>query len=369
VELSAECLACVSQSSGGRHHGIAGVKSPEFMQRANPAQGSECVLENDVAIVTPVFNDWESLRRLLADLDRTLLGKGLRARVVVVDDGSTLEPDAAVWETYLSLSAVDVVRLRCNVGHQRAIATGMTYLNRSGVGSKAVVIMDADGEDRPEDVPHLLAQLQKSRDRCHVVFAQRTKRLESSIFRVMYQLYRFIHWLLTGISVRVGNFSALSAPTLPRLLIAPDTWNHYAAAVFRSRIPFSTVPLPRGKRYAGPSQMSYSSLVAHGLSAIAVFSEIVGARLIMLLSGVTVLAICLLAVVIIIRLTTNVAISGWATNAGGLIIVFTMQALLSLLILALLVLGDRSQTKVIPIRDAEMFIESVDRLPSYRSQT
>jgi hypothetical protein len=82
-----------------------------------------------------------------------------------------------------------------------------------------------------------------------------------------------------------------------------------------------------------------------------------------------VLAICLLAVVIIIRLTTNVAISGWATNAGGLIIVFTMQALLSLLILALLVLGDRSQTKVIPIRDAEMFIESVDRLPSYRSQT
>ena len=48
----------------------------------------------------------------------------------------------------------------------------------------------------------------------------------------------------------------------------------------------------------------------------------------------------------------------------GLLIVFTMQALLALTILALIVLGDRSHAKIIPLRDAELFIESATRLSS-----
>jgi hypothetical protein len=108
--------------------------------------------------------------------------------------------------------------------------------------------------------------------------------------------------------------------------------------------------------------MRYSSLVAHGLSAIAVFGEIVGARLIILLSGVVAGAIFLLVIIVLVRLFTDQAIPGWATNAAGLLIIIMMQAILSVLILALIVLGDRSHARVIPLRDAELFIESVEPL-------
>ena len=269
-------------------------------------------------------------------------------------------------QPYQNLRAVELLRLRCNLGHQRAIAVGMSHITRTGVGAHALVVMDGDGEDRPEDIPRLLNALRGSSGDCpsRVVFAGRTRRLESARFRLMYNLYRLVHWLLTGISVRVGNFSVLTPDAMARLVIAPDMWNHYAAAVFRSRVPFSILPLPRGKRYLGQSHMSYSSLVAHGLSAIAVFGELVGARLIILLSGVVVVAVSLLIVAVLLRLFSNQAISGWATNAVGLLIVFTMQALLALTILALIVLGDRSHAKIIPLRDAELFIESATRLSS-----
>jgi glycosyltransferase involved in cell wall biosynthesis len=318
-----------------------------------------------VAILIPVFNDWASLARLLQEIDAALAMANMQGSVMIIDDGSTLAPtDEVRHQSYRNLRAVELLRLRCNLGHQRAIAVGMAHFTKSRLSADAVVVMDGDGEDRPEDIPRLFAELSKSGDQghCDVVFAARAKRFESPIFRLMYSLYRAVHWSLTGISVRVGNFSALRPSALPRLLIAPDAWNHYAASVFRSRLPFSTVPLPRGRRYFGESHMAYSSLVAHGLSAIAVYGEIVGARLIMLLSGVVVLAVVLLAAAVFVRLLTNMAIPGWATNTAGLLIIVTMQAILSLLVLALIVLGDRSHAKIIPWRDAELFVDSVERL-------
>lgn len=315
-----------------------------------------------VVIVTPVFNDWSSLARLLPEIDAALGSAGLVGRVMVVDDGSTLEMPAELsGRRYANLEAA-LVKLRRNLGHQRAIAVGLSYLVTAGIDANAIVVMDGDGEDSPEDIPRLLAELSKAPGKHHVVFAARAKRFEGPLFRAMYHLYRFVHWLLTGVAVRVGNFSALSPAAAQALCLHPDTWNHYAASVFRSRIPFSTVPLSRAERYAGASHMRYSGLVAHGLSAIAVFSEVVGARLIVAFSAMVGLAIILLAAVVAIRLFTPLGVPGWATTAAGLLILFAMQAVLSILILVLVVLGDRSQAKVIPLRDAGLFIESVKPL-------
>jgi hypothetical protein len=236
----------------------------------------------------------------------------------------------------------------------------MAHFSKIGVGAKAIVIMDGDGEDRPGDIPRLVAEL--SRQPCDVVFAARTKRTEGYTFRLMYFVYRLVFWLLTGIEVRVGSFSALSCSALSRLVVSPDAWNHYAATILRSRMRFSTLPLPRGKRYLGESHMRYSTLVAHGLSAVAVFSEVVGARLVILFSGVLAILLLLFGIELFARLFTAYAIPGWAAITTGVLILFTMQGLLSILIFALNVLGRRSQAKIVPLRDAEPFIESVVRL-------
>lgn len=314
-----------------------------------------------IAILIPVFNDWESLPKLLSEIDTTLGSVSLRGHVTVVDDGSTAEaPDQIRRQTYSHLSPVEVVRLRCNLGHQRAIAVGMAHFCKADGRAKAVVIMDGDGEDRPEDIPRLVDEL--FRQQCDVVFAARTKRTESYTFRWMYQVFRLIFWLLTGTSVRVGNFSALSSSALMRLVLSPDVWSHYAASVLHSRMRFATLPLPRGKRYFGQSHMRYSRLVAHGLSSVAVFDEVVAARLIILSSGMFAILSILLSAELFANLFTAHAIPAWLVIATGVLMLLTMQGLLSTLIFALTVLGSRSQARFLPLRDAEPFILSVVRL-------
>ena len=85
--------------------------------------------------------------------------------------------------------------------------------------------------------------------------------------------------LLTGIPVRVGNFSVIPAAQLRRLVVVSELWNHYAAAVFKARTPKATVPTARAPRLAGRSRMNFVDLVTHGLSALSVHSELIGVRL------------------------------------------------------------------------------------------
>jgi len=97
--------------------------------------------------------------------------------------------------------------------------------------------MDGDGEDSPNDIPRMLEQFTKHEGNS-IVFASRLKRSENRLFRVFCQGYRLLHYLCTGISVRVGNFSVIRGKLLRRLVVVSDLWNHYAASVIKARLPF-----------------------------------------------------------------------------------------------------------------------------------
>ena len=77
----------------------------------------------------------------------------------------------------------------------------------------------------------------------------------------------------------MGNFSIIPRPRLASLVVVSEMWNHYAAAAFKSRQPLCTVPTQRAKRLDGKSKMNFVNLVVHGLSAISVYGELVGIRL------------------------------------------------------------------------------------------
>lgn len=328
----------------------------------NASRFSDCSSEEVVAILIPVFNDWESLCRLLAEIDATLGASKMQGRITLVDDGSTEQaPEELKGQGYRHLATIEVVHLVCNLGHQRAIAVGLVHLSKCEAGAKYVVVMDADGQDRPEDIPRLIAELKKQE--CKVVFAARSKRSEEYAFRIMYHVYRLIYLLLTGVSIRWGNFSAVSACALPALISRSDIWNHYAAAVVRSRIRFSTVSLPRGNRYLGESHMRYGSLVIHGLSGISVFSDIVGVRLMIMFSGIFGLSVLLFGLEAIMPLYAFGTHFELVTFATCSLIVFSALALLSTVLFSLSVLERRSQTKFIPSNHAGEFVASV--LPIY----
>jgi glycosyltransferase involved in cell wall biosynthesis len=316
---------------------------------------------DDVAIVIPVFNDWESLSMLLTEIDATLGTANLKGRITVVDDGSSAPiPDLLRRQTYQHLSQLEVVRLSVNQGHQRAIAIGIAHLNQQHTAATYVVVMDGDGEDRADHIPRLFDEL--TRQNRSVVFGARTQRSEGNLFRLMYAVFRLFYRLLTGASIRFGNFSAMRSAVLPALSTCPDLWNHYAAAVVRSRLTYGTVPLARGKRYKGESRMGYIGLIAHGLSSISVFADIVGTRLMIFFSGLLACEAILIAVEIALRPELSHRFFLHAIDATGILILFSLQSLLISLLFTLAQLGGRSSAKVVPSREAPEFVLCVEQL-------
>ncbi|QEH37996.1 putative glycosyltransferase YkoT [Aquisphaera giovannonii] len=317
----------------------------------------------DLVVLIPIYNDWASFRLLVGRLDEALMRRphSETCRVIAVDDGST-EPPPSPFElpALRRIEAVEVLRLRLNLGHQRAIAVGLCQVE-ARCPCRAVVLMDGDGEDSPDDVPRLLDRCEAAGGR-KIVFAERVKRSESLLFRAGYLAYRLLHRALTGIPVRVGNFSVIPAPLLSSLVVSSDLWNHYAASVVKARLPHDLLPTPRAKRLVGQSRMDLVALVTHGLSAMSVFGDRVGVRLILVLGLLTALAVVALAATVTIRLSTSLAIPGWATTASGLLVVFLSQLILLMTVFVFVALGGREGSSFLPARDYAYYIAGIDRI-------
>jgi polyisoprenyl-phosphate glycosyltransferase len=319
---------------------------------------SSGIKPGEAVILIPVFNDWASLAQLLPRLDSVLAAHFLMLDVLIVDDGSTVEPEP-VFEnaSFASLRRIDVLRLRRNLGHQRAIAVGLAYIEDC-LPAEATVIMDGDGEDDPADVPRLLERLEEEGNGM-VVFAERARRSESLVLCVFYVLFKLLHLILTGKGVRVGNFSAIPRRRLSSLVVVAELWNHYAAAVFRSRQPYCMIPTYRSRRLCGSSTMNFVSLVTHGLSAISVYSDVVGVRLLVMSILLALLTLGGITIAVIVRLATNLAIPGWASYTVGILLVLFVQAVMAAFVFSFVILGSRQGTTFLPRRDYSFFIGSI----------
>jgi polyisoprenyl-phosphate glycosyltransferase len=311
-------------------------------------------------VLIPLFNDWVAVQRLLSDLDAEFARVGRSATVLIVDDGST-EPVAGdseiVAATPRRLNELYILHLRRNLGTQRAIAIGLAWAE-ANLNWDCVVIMDGDGEDLPSDVPRLIDEFERAGGNT-VVFAERTRRSEGSYFVVMYALYRALHLVLTGERVRVGNFSIIPGPLVKRLVAVSDLWNHYAAAVFKSRIPYRTVGTSRGTRYSGRSHMNHVALITHGLSAMSVFGDRIGVRLLAATSGIAILMVAAMAITVGLQLATGAAVPSWAPYALLLAALALFQVLIACLTFVFIILSARDTSTFIPLRDYIYFVAEV----------
>ncbi len=309
-----------------------------------------------IVIIMPVYEDWESAALLCEALDAALARLAdVQVSVLMIDDGS-IRPIgtgfAAVHHPHLR--GIWVLRLRRNLGHQRAIAVALAYIQQN-VPCEAVIVMDADGEDRPADVPRLIQAFRASTSPV-TVFVERGRRMESAMFKTYYQIYRFFHFLLTGQSIRFGNFSLIPAEHVASIVAFPELWNHYAAAVLKSRLPYSTIRADRGTRLRGKSRMNFVSLVIHGLSALFASYEIVSTRLLVGAGLLSFLAFVLILGVISIRVFTRLAIPGWATIVGGLLLLLAFELLATALSVIFSVMMNRNSLGFLPLRDYSFFV-------------
>ena len=304
----------------------------------------------DLTVVSPVFNDWEPLRATLEGLDRVLADEEVRLSVIVVDDGSTEEQtlEAGDLESLERLDQVELLHLTCNLGHQRAIAVGIAEAVQRDRPTDAVLVMDSDGEDRPEEVLALLQAHRKNPET--IVVAQRTRRSEGPLFRFGYILYKTLFRTLTGKSIPFGNFCLLPRRMAERMAHRSDLWNHLAASVLRSRLPVTMVPTTRGTRFAGSPKMNLASLVVLGMSAVSAYSDVAMVRT--LLSSVSLGAAMVLGIMMVtgIRVFTDWAIPGWASDVAGSLAVILAQSLLVPVFVLFIILNGRNQPMFIPAR-------------------
>jgi hypothetical protein len=307
----------------------------------------------------PVYDDWESALEVCRRIDRVCSVQGISVDIFLVDDGSTAKLNGQT-PIFNAIRELFVLVLRRNIGHQRAIAIGLAYLQHHRSGD-AVIVMDADGEDKPEDIPKLL-KAANGAEYPTAILAERGKRFETITFRFFYQWYRIAHRLVTGRDIRFGNFSVLPWPFLDSLVVFPELWNHYAATMLRSRLRLQALQLDRGKRFSGDSRMNFVGLVIHGLSAIFADQEVVGTRLLMMTAATIACVLVLMMIVLAVKLLTRLAIAGWATTTIGLLLVLASQALITSALLVFFVATNRSQLGFLPIRDYSYFLLRTIRL-------
>jgi polyisoprenyl-phosphate glycosyltransferase len=314
-------------------------------------------LPHSINVVVPVFNEAGAVHLLVKAVANMARANQLRVHLVLVDDGSTRDGvplDALAGE---GLSG-EVIRLWRNAGHQRAIAIGLAHVLHRKEQAPAIV-MDGDGEDRPEDIAGLLQVLGDAP--AGVVVAERRRRRESALFRAGYWFYRLLFRVLTGRTIRFGNFCALGPQAVGRLVHMEETWLHLPAALLRSGLEIRKQSLDRGTRYLGSSKMDLVALTVHGLSAIAVFSEPVLTRIIAICLAVIVAAAGATVVAISLKLA-GLASPGWLTTVAGILVVAFVQAVgLCLVCLILLLHGRRTATSV-PYNTAVSFVQRVDQI-------
>jgi len=329
----------------------------------SPESGNHTQPRLRLVVVTPVYNDWESFGTLLMHLEDAFASHPVDLSVLAVDDGSDQFPPTELCNCAPNTN-VRVLHLSCNLGHQRALVVALSEAYKAE-RFDAVVVMDADGEDRPEDVPRLVEEhLANPSD---IVVARRTRRSEGPLFRALYQVYKLCFRLLIGRPIFFGNFSIIPANRVKRLLLMPELWSHLAASYLRSRIPMRTVPLVRGRRYAGASKMNLPSLVVHGLSAISVFADVLVARILLTSVGLCALSALGVLVVVAIRIFTDLAIAGWATSAVGVLLILSMQALLVSLTSSFIILSARTQIPMSLLAESQRFVHDSIVVPKKES--
>ena len=209
--------------------------------------------------------------------------------------------------------------------------------------------MDSDGEDKPEYIKDLINTMKNNPNK--IIFADRTKRSESLMFRLFYFLYKLLFRTLTGSRISFGNFCLIPNDLLGRIVTISDIWNHFSSGVIHSQLPYMSIPTERGSRILGRPKMQYSSLILHGLSSISVYIDIVGIRVIIFSILLMLPALAGVVIAFSLRLFTNLASQGWATTLSiGLTTIFMLSGIISLLVV-LFILSYRTQKQFLPKRD------------------
>ena len=226
---------------------------------------------NKITILIPIFNDWQSVFKLLKDINFQVSTLSDEFSVIIINDAS-IENKPEFPTDLNNLKSVQIINMKDNKGHARCIASGLKYIYEKKEFDY-VIPMDGDGEDRPEEIKNFIELTDQSKDKS--IVGERIKRSESLFFKICYLFHKFLTLAFTGQSIRFGNFTCLSKITVEKMINEKATWNSFSGSLKKVEKDMLSIPSIRGTRYFGPSKMSFFNLLKHSLSIISVFRKTV----------------------------------------------------------------------------------------------
>jgi len=179
-----------------------------------------------IILLIPIYNDRESLKKLIENINFEVKDLNSEMSVVVINDASSQQ----IVDTYQNLENInsfEIINMKENRGHARCIASGLKYIFEKKEFDY-VIPMDGDGEDRPEEIKNFIQLAEKSDDK--TIVGERTKRSESLFFKICYQLHKLLTLGFTGHSIKFGNFTCLSKSTIEKMLNEKASWNSFSGS-------------------------------------------------------------------------------------------------------------------------------------------
>ena len=222
-----------------------------------------------IFILIPVYNDWQSVFKLMDEINNLSMESEFQISIIIVNDASNFDREDKEINLE-NIQSIKIINMKFNQGHARCIATGLKHIFEKEEFDY-VIPMDGDGEDRPEEIKDFINQLKRSPDK--TIVGERVKRSEDLLFKICYQIHKLITFTFTGNSIKFGNFTCLPKKTVEKMVNEKATWNSFSGSLKKIDKDLISINSIRGKRFFGPSKMSFFNLIKHSLSIISVFRK------------------------------------------------------------------------------------------------
>ena len=131
-----------------------------------------------IIILIPVFNDWDSLKKLIYEINENIKDyDNIDFECLIVNDSSTVEQPQLSRPK--NIKTLKILNMKENKGHARCNAFGIRYVFKKKEFDN-LILMDGDGEDRPVEIKSLVNEVLKNPNIS--VVARRIKRSEGTFF-------------------------------------------------------------------------------------------------------------------------------------------------------------------------------------------
>ena len=221
-----------------------------------------------VKILIPIYNDWNSAKRLVDNIDKVINDIDCDFSIIIVNDASTQKKPENCFN-FKNLKSIKIINMLENRGHGRCNAAGLKYIYENE-DFDYVLPMDGDGEDRPEEIIQFVEKIKTDPE--IPVVGERIKRSESNLFKFCYVVHKILTFIFTGKLIKFGHFSCIPKSIVKEMVNEKATWNCYSASLVKiTKEKRNSIPSIRGKRYFDLSKMSFYNLIIHSFSIISVF--------------------------------------------------------------------------------------------------